>query len=101
MTETSSALFVTVRKNRSYFSWSDAYQFLNFDSVCIEPLGEDAFVMYGGGCIKVYRFGRKLYASATRYSSLRNGVYLLVYLLDRTEGGKYVFRLVRPLQSKA
>jgi len=97
MTETSSALFVTVRKNRSYFSWSDAYQFLNFDSVCIEPLGEDAFAMYGGSCIKVYRFGRKLYASATRYSSLRNGVYLL----DRAEGGKYVFRFISPLQSKA
>jgi len=97
MTETSSALFVTVRKNRSYFSWSDAYQFLNFDAACIQILSDTEFAIYEGNCIKVYRFGRKLYASATRYRHLRDGLYLL----DRQEGGKYVFRLISPLQSKA
>jgi hypothetical protein len=54
-------------------------------------------MVYAGDCLKVYRFGRKLYASATRYRRLRDGLYLL----DRAEGGKYVFRLVSPLQNKA
>jgi hypothetical protein len=93
MTEANSALFVTVKKNRSYFSW----QFLNADSVCIQILSDMEFAMYEGDCLKVYRFGNKLYASATRYRQLKDGVYLL----DRTEGGKYVFRLISPLQSKA
>jgi len=97
MTEVNNALFITVKKNRSYFSWPDAYQFLNFDSVCIQVLSDNEFMVYAGDCLKVYRFGRKLYVSATRYRHLRDGLYLL----DRAEGGKYVFRFVSPLQNKA
>jgi hypothetical protein len=93
MTEANNALFITVRKNRSYFSW----QFLDADSVCIQVLSDTEFVMYRGNCLKVYRFGRKFYASATRYRGLRDGIYLL----DRTEGEKYVFRFISALQGKA
>jgi len=88
-------IFFSIRKNVSYFQWTPYGEFFNFSAVCIEPLGEDAFVLYEGDCLKVYKLGRKLLASATRtrYRKLKNGIYLL----EEEKGGKYVFRLVSPL----
>ena len=87
-------IFFSIRKNVSYFQWTPYGEFFNFGAVCIEPLGEDAFVLYEGDCLKAYRLGRKLLVSATRFRRLLNGIYLLTEEKD----GKYIFRLIRPLQ---
>jgi hypothetical protein len=93
MTEASSVLFFTVRKNKSYFSWAPLGASFNFSGVCIDAVSETEFAMYEGSCLKVYKFGRKLYASATRYRTLRNGIYMFAGQKD----GRYIFRLARPL----
>jgi hypothetical protein len=90
-------IFFSIRKNISYFMWSPYDGFFDFDSVCIEMLDENTFMLYEGNCLKVHRLGRKCLVSATRFRLLRNGIYLL----EGEKDGKYVFRLVRPLQEKA
>jgi hypothetical protein len=90
-------IFFSIRKNISYFMWRPYGEFFNFGFVCIEPLGEDAFVLYEGECLKVQELGRKRLASAARYRKLRNGIYILT----EEKNGRYVFRLVRPLQRNA
>jgi hypothetical protein len=90
-------VFFSIRKNSSYFAWRPYGEFFSFRSVCIEPIGEDAFVVYGGECLKVQQLGRKYLVSAARYRKLRNGIYIL----RGEEGGKYIFRLVKPLRGKA
>jgi len=52
--------------------------------------------MYEGPCISVQRLGQKNLVSATRYKRLRNGIYILT----EEKGGRYIFHLVKPLQSK-
>jgi hypothetical protein len=89
-------IFFSVRKNSSYFTWSPYGEFFNLKAVCIEPLGEDAFVFYAGECLRVQQLGRKHLASATRFRQLKDGIYILA----EERGGKYVFRLVRPLREK-
>jgi len=89
-------VFFSVRKNSSYFAWSPYGDFFNFKAVCIEPLGEDVFVLYEGNCLKVQELGRKRLASSARFRKLRNGIYVLMEEKD----GRYIFRLIRPLQSK-
>jgi len=90
-------VFFSVRKNSSYFAWRPYGEFFNFTSVCIEPIGEDAFAIYGGECLKVQQLGRKYLVSAARFRKLRNGIYILT----EEENGKYIFRLVKPLRGKA
>jgi hypothetical protein len=90
-------VFFSIRKNISYFQWSSFGEFFNFKAVCIEPLGEDGFVLREGDCLKVQQLGRKYLASATRFRKLRNGIYILAW----EEGGKYIFRLIKPLREKA
>jgi len=87
-------IFFSIRKNVSYFMWRPYGEFFNFKSVCIEPLGEDGFIVHEGDCLRVQQLGRKYLVSAARYRGLKNGIYILV----KEEGEKYVFRLVRPLQ---
>jgi len=89
-------VFFSIRKNSSFLSWRPYGDFFNFTSVCIEPLGEDAFAVYEGECSKVQQLGRKYLVSAARYRRLRNGIYILT----EEEGGKYIFRLVKPLREK-
>jgi len=89
-------VFFSIRKNSSYFAWSPYGDFFNFKAVCIEPLGEDVFVLYEGNCLKVQELGRKRLASSARFRKLRNGIYVFTEEKD----GRYVFRLIRPLQSK-
>ena len=89
-------VFFSVRKNSSYFAWTPYSDFFNFKAVCIEPLGEDAFIMYEGNCLKVQELGRKRLASSTRFRKLRNGIYVFTEEKD----GRYVFRLIKPLQEK-
>jgi hypothetical protein len=74
--------------------WRPYNGFFDFRHVCIEAINEDSFILYDGNCLKVDRLGRKYLVSATRYKHLRNGIYLLV----AEGGGKYVFRLVKPLR---
>ena len=69
-------IFFSIRKNISYFQWSPYGEFFSFRSVCIEPLGDDAFAVYEGDCLKVQELGRKCLVSATRYRKLRNGIYM-------------------------
>jgi hypothetical protein len=95
--QTQRPIFFSIRKNISYFMWRPYGEFFNFKSVCIEPLGEDSFVAYEGECLKVQELGRKRLTSAARYRKLRNGIYILT----EEEGGKYVFRLIKPLQRNA
>jgi len=90
-------IFFSIRKNSSYFMWRPYGKFFNFGSVCIEPLGEDAFALYESGCLKVQQLGRKYLVSATRYRMLKNGIYLL----EGEKDGRYVFRIIKPLQEKA
>jgi hypothetical protein len=90
-------IFFSIRKNVSYFMWRSFGEFFNFGAVCIEPLGEDGFIVYEGDCLKVQQLGRKYLVSAARYRKLRNGIYILT----EEKGGKYVFRLIRPLQRNA
>jgi len=80
-------IFFSIRKNSSYFMWRPYGKFFNFGSVCIEPLGEDAFALYESGCLKVQQLGRKYLVSSTRYRRLRNGIYLL----EGEKDGRYVF----------
>jgi hypothetical protein len=87
-------IFFSIRKNISYFMWRPYEDFFDFKSVCIEALGEDAFVMYEGDCIKVQQLGRKYLVSATRFRKLKNGIYLL----EEEKEGRYVFRLIKPLR---
>jgi hypothetical protein len=87
-------IFFSIRKNVSYFMWRSFEEFFNFEAVCIEPLGEDGFIVYEGDCLRVQQLGRKYLVSAARYRKLRNGIYILT----EEKSGKYVFRLVRPLQ---
>jgi hypothetical protein len=42
----------------------------------------------------VDRFGRKYLASAARYRRIKNGIYILTEEKD----GRYIFRLIKPLQ---
>jgi hypothetical protein len=86
-------IFFSIRKNSSYFMWSPYNGFFDFRQVCIETISEDSFVLYNGSCLKVDRLGRKYLVSATRFKHLRNGIYLLV----AEGGGRYAFRLVKPL----
>jgi hypothetical protein len=90
-------IFFTIRKNSSYFMWRPYGGFFDFKSVCIEPLGEDGFILREGDCLKVQQLGRKYLVSAARYRKLRNGIYILT----EESGGKYIFCLIRPLQEKA
>jgi hypothetical protein len=87
-------IFFSIRKNISYFMWRPYGDFFDFKSVCIETLGEEAFAVYEGDCLKVDRFGRKYLVSAARYRKIKNGIYILV----KEEGGRYVFYLIRPLR---
>ena len=89
-------IFFSVRKNISYFAWKPYGGFFDFRTVCIETLGDDAFAVYGGNCIKVQELGQKRLASAARYRGLRNGIYIL----EEEKGGKYIFRLIKPLRRK-
>jgi len=89
-------VFFSIRKNSSYFAWSPYGEFFKFKSVCIEPIGEDAFTIYEGSCLKVQELGRKYLASSARFRKLRNGIYILA----EEREGRYIFHLVRPLQSK-
>jgi hypothetical protein len=86
-------IFFSVRKNRSYIYWTPYGDFFKFNSVCVEVVSGTEFVLYEGDCAKVYRLGRKLLIPATRYRMLQNGIYLL----EGEEGGRYKFRLVRPI----
>ena len=90
-------IFFSIRKNISYFTWRPYGEFFNFGAVCIEVLGDDAFAVYEGNCIKVQELGQKRLVSATRFRKLRNGIYILA----EEGGGRYVFRLVVPLRRKA
>jgi len=99
-TESSQAqrpIFFSIRKNTSFFTWRPYGEFFNFGAVCIEVLGEDAFAMYEGNCIKVQELGQKRLASATRFRRLRNGIYIF----EGEKGGRYIFRLIAPLRRKA
>ena len=87
-------IFFSIRKNISYFMWRPYGEFFAYRSVCIEPLGEDAFVLYEGECLKVQELGRKHLVSAARYRRLKNGIYILT----EEKGGRYIFRLVGFLQ---
>jgi len=87
-------IFFSIRKNSSYFMWRPYGEFFSYTSVCIEPLGEDVFIIYSGECLKVQQLGRKYLVSAARFRRLRNGIYILTEEKD----GKYIFRLVKPLQ---
>ena len=87
-------IFFSIRKNVSYFMWRPYGEFFHFKSVCIEPLGEDSFIVYEGDCLRVQQLGRKYLASAARYRKLKNGIYILM----EEKGGRYIFRLVRPLR---
>ena len=89
-------IFFSIRKNSSFFAWRPYGEFFNFGAVCIETLGDDAFVVYEGNCIKVQELGQKRLASAARYRRLRNGIYIF----EGEKGGKYIFRLVAPLRRK-
>ena len=90
-------IFFSIRKNSSYFAWRPYGEFFSFKMVCIEPLGEDAFAVYEGNCIKVQELGQKRLASAARYRRLKNGIYIF----EGEKGGMYIFRLVAPLRRKA
>jgi hypothetical protein len=74
--------------------WRPYGEFFNFEAVCIEPLGEDAFAVYSGGCLRVQQLGRKYLVSAARYRKLRNGIYILM----EEKNGRYIFRLITPLR---
>jgi hypothetical protein len=87
-------IFFSIRKNSSYFMWSPFGEFFNFKSVCIEAVGEEEFIVYEGECLRVQQLGRKHLVSATRFRRLKNGIYILT----EEKGGRYVFRLVKPLQ---
>ena len=89
-------IFFSVRKNTSFLSWRPYNDFFNFTNVCIDVISEEEFVMYEGPCISVQRLGQKNLVSATRYKRLRNGIYILT----EEKGGRYIFHLVKPLQSK-
>jgi len=86
-------VFFSIRKNRSYIYWTPYGSFFDFHSVCIEVTSSTEFVLYEGSCVRAYRLGRKLLIPATRYRALQNGIYLL----EGEEGGRYRFRLARPL----
>jgi hypothetical protein len=94
--QTQRPIFFSIRKNSSFFAWRPYGEFFNFKTVCIEALGEDAFAVYEGNCIKVQELGQKRLASAARYRGLRNGIYIF----EGEKGGKYIFRLVAPLRRK-
>jgi len=89
-------IFFSIRKNISYFAWRPYGDFFSFKTVCIEVLGEDAFTVYEGNCLKVQELGQKRLASAARFRMLRNGIYIF----EGEKGGKYIFRLVAPLRRK-
>lgn len=90
-------IFFSIRKNSSYFTWRPYGMFFDFKAVCIEPLGNDIFAVYEGECLRVQQLGRKYLVSAARFRMLQNGIYILA----EEEGGRYIFRLIRPLQRKA
>ena len=90
-------IFFSVRKNISYFAWKPYGGFFDFRTVCIEVLGDDAFAVYEGNCIKVQELGQKRLASAARYRRLKNGIYIF----EGEKGGMYIFRLIKPLRRKA
>jgi hypothetical protein len=90
----SKPVFFSIRKNVSYFQWSPFGEFFNFKTVCIEAVGEEEFIIHEGECLKVQQLGRKYLVSAARFRRLRNGIYILT----EEKGGKYIFRLVRPLR---
>jgi len=90
-------VFFSIRKNTSFFAWRPYGEFFGFRTVCIEPLGDDAFAVYEGNCIKVQELGRKRLVSAARYRRLRNGIYIF----EGEKSGKYIFRLIKPLRRKA
>ena len=89
-------IFFSIRKNSSFFAWRPYGEFFNFRTVCIEVLGDDAFAVYEGNCIKVQELGQKRLASAARFRMLRNGIYIF----EGEKGGKYIFRLIKPLRRK-
>jgi len=89
-------IFFSVRKNISYFAWRPYGGFFDFRAVCIEVLGDDAFAVYEGNCIKVQELGQKRLASAARFRALKNGIYIF----EGEKGGKYIFRLIKPLRRK-
>jgi len=89
-------IFFSIRKNISYFMWNPYGEFFDFKTVCIEALGEDGFAVYHGECLKVQELGRKRLVSAARFRRLRNGIYIL----EEEKGGKYIFRLIKPLRRK-
>ena len=89
-------IFFSIRKNSSFFAWRPYGEFFNFKMACIETLGDDAFVVYEGNCLKVQELGQKRLASAARYRGLRNGIYILA----EEKGGKYIFRVIKPLRRK-
>ncbi len=87
-------LFFSIRKNSSYFMWRPFGDFFDFSSICIETIGDSAFTVWEGGCLKVQQLGKKYLASAMRYKKLRDGIYLLT----DERAGKYLFLFVRPLR---
>jgi hypothetical protein len=91
------SIFFSIRKNTSFFAWRPYGEFFSFSTVCIEVLGEGEFAVYEGNCLKVQELGKKRLASAARFRRLRNGIYIF----EGEKGGKYIFRLIRPLQRKA
>jgi len=90
-------IFFSIRKNSSFFSWRPYGEFLDYLTVCIEAISEEEFALYQGPCLPVHRLGQKRLVSAARFRRLRNGIYIF----EEEKGGKYIFRLVRPLQRKA
>jgi hypothetical protein len=90
-------VFFSIRKNSSYFMWKPYGEFFSFKSVCIRIVGEEEFMIYEGECEKVQVLGQKCLVQASKYRRVRNGIYLLA----EERGGKYIFRLVKPLREKA
>ena len=90
-------IFFSVRKNKSYFMWNPYGNFFNFQHVCIEVIGEDSFALYNGSCLRVDKLGKKCLVSATRFRTLRDGIYIL----KGEAGGKYIFQLIKPLRRNA
>jgi hypothetical protein len=90
-------VFFSIRKNSSYFMWKPYGEFFSFRSVCIRIVGEEEFMIYEGECEKVQVLGQKCLVQASKYRGVRSGIYLLA----EERGGKYIFRLVKPLREKA
>jgi len=89
-------IFFSIRKNKSFLSWKPYNDFFKFLIVCVDVKSEYEFAIYEGPCYSVQRLGQKSLIPATRFRMLKDGIYILAEERD----GRYVFRFIRPLQSK-